>query len=187
MRRLWAVGLAALLAACATPRTTVPHLPVSTIELNIPWTLQGRIAIRAAENSQSGQLHWQHTAEQDVLTVSTPLGQGVARIVQNASGVTLEVPNQPPRRAPNAESLTREALGVGLPLSGLRYWILVRPDPSRPSELTRDANERITQIRQDGWTIDYVQSMSATDMAPRKLTLARPDLEIRLVIDSWML
>lgn len=185
MRHYLAMGLAVLLTACATPRVPVQVTPVTKIDQNMPWVLQGRIAIRADENSQSGQLQWQHRPEQDALMVLTPLGQGVARIVRDASGVTLEIPNQPVRRAPDAESLTREAMGVALPLSGLRHWILVRPDPLRPFEQTRGANGRIAQIRQDGWVIDYLQYLSDTDPRPRKINIVRDNLEIRLVVDTW--
>lgn len=187
MRFLLGMGVAALLTACATPRAPVHTAPVSALEQATPWVLQGRIAIKAGENSQSAQLQWEHRAEQDALMVLTPLGQGVARIVRDASGVTLEMPNQAVRRAPDAESLTREAMGVALPLSGLRHWILVRPDPLRPFEQTRNAQGRIAQIRQDGWVIDYPQYMSDTDPRPRKINIARDNLEIRLVVDTWEL
>lgn len=187
MPHFLAVGFAVLLTACATPRAPVQTPPVSGLDQTAPWVLQGRIAIKAGENSQSGQLQWQHRQDQDALMVLTPLGQGVARIVRDASGVTLEIPNQPLRRAPYAESLTREAMGVALPLSGLRHWILVRPDPLRPFELTRNANGRVAQILQDGWAIDYLQYMSDTDPRPRKINIVRDNLEIRLVVDTWEL
>lgn len=185
MRLYLGIALAVLLTACATPRAPVQVTPVTKIDQNMPWILMGRFAIKAEENSQSGQLQWQHGREQDTLMVLNPLGQGIARIVRDAGGVTLEIPNQPARRAPDAESLTREAMGVVLPLSGLRHWILVRPDPLRPFEQTRDANGRVAQIRQDGWVIDYPQYMGETDPRPRKINIARDNLEIRLVVDTW--
>lgn len=187
MRHFLGIGMAVLLTACATPRAPVQTPQVSRLDQNTPWVLQGRIAIKAGNNSQSGQLQWQHRQDQDALLVLTPLGQGVARIVRDASGVTLEIPNQAVRRAPDAESLTREAMGVALPLSGLRHWILVHPDPLSPFEQTRDAYGRVAQIRQDGWAIDYLQYMSDTDPRPRKINIARNNLEIRLVVDTWEL
>ena len=42
---------------------------------------------------------------------------------------------------------------------------------------------RLARLKQDGWTIDYLQY--ATDSRPRKLTVSREELEIRLVADSW--
>ena len=50
-----------------------------------------------------------------------------------------------------------------------------------------DTQGSITQIRQDGWVIDYLQYMSDVPSRPRKLTIARNGLEIRLVIDTWEL
>ena len=187
MRYFAAAGLALVLTACATPRVPVVTPTVAKLNLDTPWSLQGRIAIKSGESSQSGQLHWQHRPGMESMLLLSPLGQGVARIVSDTSGVTLEIPNKPARYAPDAESLTREALGVALPLSGLSHWILVRPDPLRPFEQTLDGTGRIAQIRQDGWVIDYPQYMSESDPRPRKLNVARAGLEIRLVIDKWEL
>ncbi len=187
MRYLAVAALASVLSACATPRVPVSAPSVVKLSVDTPWSLQGRIAIKAGENSQSGQLHWQHRPGSESMLLLSPLGQGVARIVSDNSGVTLEIPNKPARHAPDAESLTREALGVALPLSGLRHWILVRPDPLRPFEQSLDNTGRVAQIRQDGWIIDYPQYMSESDPRPRKLNVARAGLEIRLVIDKWEL
>lgn len=187
MRHLVWVALTVLLGACATPQLPASSAPTPTLSQNTPWSLQGRIALKAGDKSLSGQLEWQHRNNREELLLLTPLGQGVARIVSDDEGVLLEVPNQAPRRAPDAESLTRQALGVALPLSGLSHWIRVRPDPLRPFEQSLDASGRVGQIRQDGWVIDYPQYMNDTDSRPRKLNIARGGLEIRLVIDTWEL
>lgn len=186
MRSLAWVALTILLTACATPpRLAVTGVPVRAFSQDNPWSLQGRIAVKAGENNLSGQLQWQHRSTQDELLLLSPLGQGVARIVSNVNGVLLEMPNQAPRRAPDAESLTREALGASLPLAGLSYWVQVQPRPSRPFEQRLDDAGRIAQIRQDGWVIDYLQYMNEPANLPRKLNIARDGLEMRLVIDEW--
>ena len=186
MRYLAWAALTLLLSACATaPHPDVNALPLRVWSHDTPWSLQGRIALKAGENSLSGQLQWQHQPHQDELLLLSPLGQGMAHIVSNAEGVLLEMPKQAPRRAPDAESLTRDALGVALPLSGLAYWLQVQPEPSRPFEQSLDDTGRIAQIRQDGWVIDYLQYMSEPAYRPRKLNIARDGLEIRLVIDEW--
>ncbi|MFP5409742.1 MAG: lipoprotein insertase outer membrane protein LolB [Gammaproteobacteria bacterium] len=147
------------------------------------WTLKGRIGVQHGEESVSGQLHWQHRADRDELLMISPLGQGVARIVRDAGGVMLEVPNQPPRHAPDVESLTREMLGYALPVSGLAWWVQARPDPSSPFEVRHDEGGRVAQLRQNGWVIDYLQYTE--DARPRRLTVTREGLLIRLVADSW--
>jgi outer membrane lipoprotein LolB len=185
MRRSLMAGLAMLLAACATPNLPVTQQPSLLPPLDAPWSLQGRIALKAGDKSLSGQLQWHHRKDRDELLLSSPLGQGVARLVSDADGVLLDIPNEPPRRAPNAETLTQDAMGVALPLAGLRYWIEARPDLMRPFEQSLDDGGRVAHIRQDGWVIDYLQYMNAPAYRPRKLNVAREALEIRLVIDSW--
>ena len=183
MRRVAALGLALTLGACAS---TPPAPPVEGgAQVPANWTLQGRIGIQTDEQSLSGQIHWQHRAETDELLMTSPLGQGVARIVRNAEGVTLEVPNQPARHAPDAESLTRDALGYGLPVSGLVWWVQARPDPDRAFKATHDAIGRLARLKQDGWVIDYLQYAADAPARPRKLVVTREGLEIRLVADSW--
>ena len=179
MRRMMAALLLALAAGCASVPPAVPAVAIPAAN----WILQGRIGVQTGEQSLSGNIRWQHRVETDEVLVTSPLGQGVARIVRNADGVTLEAPNRPPRRAPDAESLTREALGYALPVSGLAWWVQARPDPERSFETTHDGAGRVVQLKQDGWVIDYLQY--AADARPRKLVVAREGLEIRLVADSW--
>ena len=175
--------LAAVLGGCASVPPAPPVAPHAALPAS--WTLQGRIGIQTAEQSLSGNIHWQHLPASDELLMTSPLGQGVARIVRNANGVILDMPNQPLRYAPDAESLTQEALGYGLPVSSLMWWVQARPAPDRAFEATRDASGRIAQLKQAGWVIDYLQYAADAPARPRKLVAVRKGLEIRLVTDSW--
>lgn len=56
----------------------------------------------------------------------SPLGQTLAIVSQNRQGATLELPNQPPRRAAEVDTLMQDALGFSLPVSGLRDWLRAR-------------------------------------------------------------
>jgi outer membrane lipoprotein LolB len=175
--------LALLLGGCASISPVLPDGAESS--LAAAWVMQGRIGVQNGEQSLAGQIRWQHRMDADELLLTSPLGQGVARIVSNVDGVTLEVPNQPVRRAPDADTLTREALGYVLPVAGLTWWVQARPDPTRAFEATRDIAGRLAQLRQDGWVIDYLQYAADMPARPRKLVVTREGLEIRLVADSW--
>lgn len=180
-----ALLLALVLGGCASSP------PVPPAQRNMPlspeWILQGRIGIKTDEESLSGQIRWQHRADSDELLMTSPLGQGVARIERNADGVTLEMPNRPERRAADAESLTHEALGYALPVAGLMWWVQALPAPGSAFEATHDAEGRIAQLKQDGWVIDYLQYAADAPWRPRKLTVAREGLVIRLVADEWQI
>lgn len=175
--------LALILGGCASAPSIV------RIEADSPppssWILQGRIAVQGGEQSLSGTIHWRHGAETDEVLMTSPLGLGVARIVRDAEGLMLEMPNQPLRRATDVESLTREALGYALPVSGLTWWVQARPDPGRTFEATRDVAGRLAQLKQDGWVIDYLDYVVDVPARPRKMVVARDGLEIRLVADDW--
>ncbi len=171
--------LALTLGGCAS----VSPPPAAESPVSASWTLQARIGVQSGEQSMSGQIRWQHRHDGDDLMLISPLGQGVARIVRDAAGVVLEMPNQPPRRARDADALTAEALGYALPVAGLAWWVQALPDPARAFEARRDAVGRLAQLKQDGWVIDYLQY--AADARPRKLVVTREGLEIRLVADSW--
>jgi outer membrane lipoprotein LolB len=181
MGRLIGVFLLALSAGCASVPPSVP----SEVVVSHPasWTLQGRIGIQTDEESLSGNIRWQHRMDGDDVLMTSPLGQGVARIVRDAEGVQLDMPNRPTRRAPDAESLTREALGYTLPLSGLVWWVQGRPDPHSAFEARHAPTGRLAQLKQSGWVIDYLQY--GADARPRRLVVARDGLTIRLVADDW--
>jgi outer membrane lipoprotein LolB len=182
MRAWLAAGCCALGLGCAALPAVSPSQDAGGAD---DWHMQGRIAVQTAEQSLSGTIHWRHQADTDDLLLTSPLGQGVARILRNAEGVTLEVPNQPSRHARDAEELTRDALGVALPVSGLGWWVRARAVPGRTFEMRRDALGRAEQIRQDGWVIDYLLYPPDSPDLPRKLVATRDGLEIRLVVDHW--
>ena len=184
MRAWFATALLALLLGGCASVSSVPPTVEAPLRVT-SWTLQGRIGVLSGEQNLSGQIHWQHREDRDELLMTSPLGQGVARIVRNGEGVALEMPNQPTRHARDADTLTREAFGYVLPVTGLTWWVQARPAPGRAFEATRDASGRLAQLKQDGWVIDYLQYAADMPARPRKLVVAREGLEIRLVADSW--
>lgn len=148
----------------------------------LAFSIHGRVSVQYGEETSSGLLDWQAYADGDEVLLSSPLGQGVAKITRGEGGVTLDRPGQEPVSAANAEQLTEATLGFQLPLSGLRYWVQAQADPARPAALDKNESGEIIAIRQDGWDIGYPQYREGK---PRKITVKREGLSIRLVIDSW--
>jgi len=133
-------------------------------------------------------MRWVHAPEADELWFSSPVGSSVAKLVRDQDGVELISGNDPPRRAPSAELLTRDALGWDLPLAGLEYWILGRPAPgSRATRLERDpATGRVTRLMQDGWTVEYRRFMNTEWGAlPSLVNVEYGHLQIRLAVERW--
>jgi outer membrane lipoprotein LolB len=180
-RRAFAVGLVAVLAACATP-PRVGIAPEDVAVADARFELAGRLSAKHGENAVAASFRWTHAPDADLLVLSTPLGQGLARLSGNADGVVLELADGGVARAGDWEALTREALGVPVPVRGLASWVRGRPHPASPHTLERDASGRVSLLRQDGWEVVYGYRDDGAQ--PSRLVLAYPDIEIRLAIDE---
>jgi outer membrane lipoprotein LolB len=185
MSRLRVVALAVALTvtACATlvQEAQPPRVPE-------PFDLSGRVSVTYEGQAFSGSLRWQHQAERDEILLLTPLGQARAQIVSSAEGATFTGADGKRYHGASVEALTRQALGWGLPLTHLQYWVRGEAVPGNPSEqVERDAEARLTRLVQDGWQINIVRyPPDQHDGLPRRLELKRnADQTIRLAIDAW--
>nr|WP_311528817.1 lipoprotein insertase outer membrane protein LolB [uncultured Ralstonia sp.] len=166
---------------------------------------QGRFSARYtqgnAEQSAVGSFLWRERGSDVQLELMSPLGQTLAIVSQSNQGATLELPNQPPRRAPEVDTLMQDALGFSLPVSGLRDWLRARPAPGTPARVARtvhNGQSRPETIEQNGWTVHYVawaddgdnnDGADAAKARIRRLDLDRPHgtngpLSVRLVLDQ---
>ncbi|MBU1691149.1 MAG: lipoprotein insertase outer membrane protein LolB [Gammaproteobacteria bacterium] len=165
---------------------TRPQADVGTDGL---FRLSGRIAVSHNGESFSGSLRWSHAAEEDEIFILSPLGQGVARIVSNSAGASLETSDGQSYRASDVESLTKEVLGWRLPARGLQYWVMGRSAPDSVAESELDDKLQLRGLRQNGWRVDYLgYRMVQGTLLPAKLEVALDErLRVRLVIDDWVL
>jgi len=176
-------GCAAVPPAVEQVASPLPSQPVSAKPAG--FQIIGRVAVQYDGQAFSGGLRWQHTAAADEMLLSSPLGQGVAQIVRDESGVTLvNAADQQAYHAQDAEELTEGVLGWRLPLSGMAYWVRGKPAPG--TNQPRYEAGQLVRLDQDGWQIDYLgYSEVSGEHLPRKIFLQRGDLDIRLVIDEW--
>ena len=115
--------------------------------------------------------------------LSTPLGAALARLEGNASEVRLALADGRTETAGGWQALTARVLGAPVPVRGLAWWVRGSPHPFSAHSAERDAQTRLSVLRQDGWEIVY----DYAGEAPRasRLRLAYPDTEVRLVLDAW--
>jgi len=169
-----AFAAAVLLGACATlPEAGRP--PPGGFELS------GRVAVRHGKDAASGRIFWRHSNDADELLITSPLGQGIARINRERDQYRLVTGDNTEYRAADAESLTEQALGWRLPLDGLSDWVQARASPGRPAEMRGDTDQSL-ELRQDGWHVAYEEFRGGK---PFRMRLTRENLEIRLIVDQW--
>lgn len=178
MRSSCAATALLLLAACATPAFLVPAVGVE-------FELSGRIAVQYRDDAGSGNIAWRHGARDDELLLTTPFGQGIARLARTGDEITLTAQDGREFRAADAESLTERVLGFRLPLLGLADWVRGRPASApapAPTRQRADAAGRLAELEQSGWRIEYLEYEGAL---PTRLKLNFPGLELRLAISDW--
>jgi outer membrane lipoprotein LolB len=176
-----AVALVALLAGCATPpRAGVAPAEVAAADAR--FELAGRLSAKHGDSAVAASFRWTHAPGSDLLVLSTPFGQGLARLSGGAEGVVLELADGAVARAGDWEALTRAALGVPVPVRGLAWWVRAQPHPGSAHVMERDAAGRASVLRQDGWEIVFGYRDDGAQ--PSRLVLAYPNVEIRLALDA---
>ena len=173
--------MAVLLASCAPLPPRPP--PAAIVAADAPFAIDGRLSVRHGGDALTANFTWRHAPPRDDLTLSTPLGQTLAEISADASVPRFELRTSDGRRedAPDWSSLTERAFGAPLPVGGLATWIVGTPRPDAPYSHEPDALGRSALLRQDGWEIVYGYS-DAEARLPSRLQLARPEVELRIVV-----
>ena len=151
------------------------------------WRLTGRVAIRSPEESWSAVVRWQQAGEEFQVRLSNPLGQGLMNLRGSPGEVYLQTAEGQIYRAPDAETLLRDAAGMSLPVSGLRYWVLAVQDPARAAaDVQVDGDDLPATLDQAGWHIEYDRYRDTDDVSlPDRLRFEGETVSGRLVITQW--
>lgn len=185
MRALWPLLLVLFLHGCSQlqPRDAAPPAdPAQILQLE-QWTLEGRLGIRYAGDSNSARLNWANRADTYTISLRGPLGQGGLRIEGDDQSVHLQQAGSDEiHRAATPEALMQQLLGWHLPLSQARFWVRGLPDPTL-SWQPLPSGQGFTQ---GGWQIEYDRyTRTDTLVLPEKIRMTRPDLQITLIISRW--
>ncbi len=186
--------LAALLSACATVSPTgedaAARLAWSRHRASLAamenWDLQGRIAVRTAQDSWQARLVWRQRRERFEVDVLSVFGQRLAQLSGGPTGVELRLSRGRRYQARDAAGLLQAQLGWSLPVAGLRHWVLGLPAPGAVAQRTLDGEGRLLALVQQGWTIGYrrYRNTAGRDL-PGQVILTHDDLRLRLVVDRW--
>lgn len=164
MRLLWLFVL--LLCGCATVGTPPPRPAMQEIT---QFAFVGRLAVRQGETRHHVNVDWRHDARRDEILLTTPLGQGIAELVQDASGARLTLADRRGYAADNWSDLSRQVFGFPLPLGASSRWLL--------GDLSAT----------EGWRVTIVErERPVPDALPTVIELERDDIFVRLKIDEWL-
>lgn len=189
---LIALALSTVAGCAITP--SAPRSSAAVAPYRDSVDFGGRIAINYSRDgrkeSLNGTFTWkQNQANTDVSLIS-PTGQTVAVINVTPHSATLTESGKAPKTAPDLDTLTAQALGWTLPVSGLRDWLQgYATDREGKRFVASPANDSV--ITRDGWKLEYVtwQDGAAATPQPKRIDATRialgqavDDMQIRIVI-----
>ena len=212
IRRLGLLGSLLILAACASAPERPPaadperawRARQETLSPMMTWKIQGRVAVKTANEGWQASLHWTRAVERHDIDLAGPLGSGRVRLSQDRLGAQLRDADQHTYHADSAQQLLYRVTGWDLPLEGLNYWVLGLPVPGVPWHKHLDAWGRLERLEQMGWNIRFLEYLQEGEYeVPAKLFMKREvgendmaaetdrlppqsTLELRLVIQRWL-
>ena len=189
------LGVAVLLGGCESTPEVVPvddpqrvfaQRLVRLAEIE-QWTAVGKLGVQSSGDSWSAGILWRQNRESYSIRLSGPLGQGLMELYGSPGLVEMRTSDDGVHRARTAEELMLAHAGWRVPLSGMRHWILGRPDPEAAIiALELDPGGRLEALEQLGWVIRFQRYDEFDGIAlPTRLTLENPRVRGKLVVRSW--
>ncbi len=185
------LSAALLLAAC---RTVVPITAESAAQRRAQlraidsYDFTGRVASVVGNQGFSAAMDWQQRASDSALQIRAPFGVASLDINYHDGQLLLRTSDGARVSGEDAEVRLREWLGFAPPLRSFRYWLLGCSDPASVADEAFDEQQRLTQLKQDGWIVDYQNyQQSARLWLPQRLSIERDGRKLKLIISRWQI
>lgn len=152
------------------------------------WQFSGRVVIKTEDESWNGIIIWDQQPDAYLIDFKTPLGQSVLQLTGDEKEAVLRLSDQKELRAADGESLIHSQLGWSLPIHTLVSWVKGVPASDVEHEFLLDDSGRMLKLKQSDWDIDFKRYTRVKELElPNKLFMENEALNIRLVIDKWVL
>ncbi|WP_394388557.1 lipoprotein insertase outer membrane protein LolB [Shewanella woodyi] len=186
---VWVILSLSLLSACATktPDNLIP-VQVNHVSQAQAWEMQGKLAVRTADDKFSTNLYWLHTADMNELKLTTMLGTTLLSLTTEEGVAKLEVDGKVYQHH-DAQELLTEITGWSIPVDALPLWItgqaaqddkIISQDPQlRPTILLSEKDSPPWRVKFNSW-----QEQSGAEI-PRLLELTREQLRLKIQISQW--
>lgn len=153
------------------PVVTTPTLEPtdgSTQKPSNQFNLEGKIGVKTPKQSGSAFYTWAQNDHDFNIQLNGILGLGKTIIEGKSGEVTLNSAKTGLISAESPEQLLEKATGWVAPITHIVDWVQGYP-ATENAQVARDSTQRISQIVEDGWTVDFNYNNQAT--LPNKLIL----------------
>jgi outer membrane lipoprotein LolB len=149
------------------------------------WQLEGKIAVRHANTSDSAAVRWQQNDEHFDIFLSGPLGAGATRLTGTPRQLSIQNSREEKTSTADPEQLIEKHLGWTLPLEKLPLWIIGYSDNSKA---VFNSDHTLASFEQNGWQVDYIRYQTVNQwLLPEKIILKHEDMQVTIFIKRWEL
>ncbi|MBN4075262.1 MAG: outer membrane lipoprotein LolB [SAR86 cluster bacterium] len=193
-RTAYLLAISLLLVSCTTSNTLVNRdwqVHQALVTNTHYWTLQGRLNIRQANNSDTVSINWQQIEQDFEINLSGALGIGATMISGNQNGIRLQQGNDNPIEATNLAELSRDYLGYEFPAEALHYWVRGIPSPHSTATMEFNENQLLASLKQrdaqgNNWQLEYDRYQDSDGLSlPGRIRMTHPDYRLTFIIQSW--
>jgi outer membrane lipoprotein LolB len=205
MRLILIAALIAVLSGCALVRPREAELPGQPIDGPQAPAWQARVAqlspidrfvltgrVASGALGFKADMRWkQYPDGRFEMRVAGPFGARAAELSGDATEVRVRTGDEDqPVVTTDPEAWLEQALGVRLPVRGLRWWALGLPAPNARSEVRLDPETgRAMRNAQNGWELDYIEYRAASESGgpdlPRRIEARNGDTRVLVLADQW--
>ncbi|ACJ30570.1 Outer membrane lipoprotein LolB [Shewanella piezotolerans WP3] len=185
----WVILSFIFISGCSTtiPDNLVP-VSVEQAEQAQAWEMQGKLAVRTADDKFSTNLYWLHTQTSDELTLTTMLGTTVLSLSSTAGDTLLELDGKTYTDT-NAQRLLARITGWTIPIDALPLWItgqLSEGDKVMSQDSLNRPIKLINLNQRPAWEVSFKswQTQSGAEL-PRLLEINRDDIRLKIQVSKW--
>jgi outer membrane lipoprotein LolB len=152
------------------------------------WNLVGRLAVSNSEDGGSGNFKWKKNKGDSQMDFHGALGRGAWRLDADEEGAELKLADGAIHRADSIDQLVRIQLGWEIPVDKLSWWVRGLAAPGEYQEWVIDEDGNLSELLQNGWTIEYGRYRSFEGISlPVKLVARQADWKVKLAVSDWIL
>ena len=178
-----------LLTGCTiTPSEQFTPIDVSQASQAKSWELQGKIAVKTADDKFSTNLYWLHQPAANDLRLTTVLGTTVLTLTTNQGMATLDVDGKTYHDS-NAQDLLTGISGWSIPLDSLPLWItgqIGKNDHVVSYHSDGTVKQLLSHDSQADWHVMFMSwQQQGGALVPKLLKIERDDVQIKLQTNQW--
>ena len=182
--------VALILTSCALFENAPEIVPDAAMRSRLAtlkhWRMDGRVGVRRADESWHAGLIWNHEPDTDRLYLSGPFGQGALNIKVTRHSIRVASADGTVEESDDPARMLESLIGVAVPVSALRYWILGLSYPDAECGCEYDRSGRLKKLNQLGWVTEYQDYQTVEQWSvPKKLSVENASTRLKLVIDEW--